>query len=176
MKTENGYFKESIQLKENNKFIYHMSMHMMGHSEIQGNYTIIGDSLRLDSYPQRDKIMVFESFKGNKKKSVFEITNKHGYFVNCKLHLLFKDGTTSEVWAEVGTTEIVSRSIKSFYLVATNGITSPVYTIEGSNTNYFKVLFETIRIFENEVWLIKDDKIVPRGGDGTIQTYRLSKE
>ena len=50
--------------------------------------------------------------------------------------------------------------------------------IEGKRTNYFEIRFETIRVFENEKWLIKKElkQINPIGMDGEFQKYNLTKQ
>jgi hypothetical protein len=70
----------------------------------------------------------------------------------------------------------IDTKLKAFYIIDSGGITSPIYNIEGSKTNEFKVLFETRRVFENEEWEIKEFQIIPKDSTGKIQNYFLKEE
>ena len=80
------------------------------------------------------------------------------------------------IMGEWNTSVIRNKRIKSFHIRDSKGLQSPEYMITGAFSNFFSVQFESNRIFENESWLIKDDKIYPKGLDGRLQNYFLIKQ
>jgi len=165
---------EKIKLLSNNKFIYSKSEEFYNFT-VNGNFNIYNDTLTLDSYPQKDKIIVLESFEGNKKKSVFKVQNKRNESIVFHLTIFFQNDSSAIFHSEFDKTIVSSRKIKSFFIETTMGIKSPCYLIKGKNVNYFEIMIETSRVFENEKWLIKDKKIQPLGINGKIQNYYLEK-
>lgn len=70
---------------------------------------------------------------------------------------------------------IVTKPIQAFYIKDSKGLNSPVYFIKTQKSNIFKVIFETSRVFENEVWIFDQNGIIPVGLDGHFQKYALQK-
>ncbi|MBW3520477.1 hypothetical protein [Flavobacterium sp. NKUCC04_CG] len=171
---QTAHYYESIELKDNNKFIYFSKQEFLN-SEIEGNYNIQGDSLVLDSNPQRDKIIVKEFNKGSQSNCTIEVTNKMGQAINYKINLILVDGSEIELIDQFEKSKVKNQKIKGFYIVDTKGLKSPLYYKKGEFTNYFKVEFEQKRIFENEVWHIHLNQIRPRGLNGEFQEYFLRK-
>ena len=58
------YYAESIFLRPNGTFFYHDADEFTK-SNISGNWQMRGDSIILDSRPQRDRLLVYESYKKN---------------------------------------------------------------------------------------------------------------
>lgn len=171
-KTENFY--ESIELNENYKFKYNYRQNPISYS-IEGNYKIKGNNLILDSSPQKDKIIVRESKKGNKKKFRFCVTDKLGIPFNYTLYAIRKSNDTITLKNQWEKSKIKDIAIKSFYIVDSKGLKTPTYHIEGTKTNYFEVMMETKRVMDNEVWKIKGEIITPIGINGKYQSYKLKK-
>jgi len=171
---ETAHYYESIELKINNRFIY-LSKQEFLNSEIEGNYNIHGDSLILDSHPQRDKIIVKEFNKGSENNCTIEVTNKMGQAIHYKINLILTDGSEIELIDQFEKSKIKNQKVKGFYIVDTKGLKSPLYYKKGEFSNYFIVAFEQNRIFENEVWYIHNNEIRPRGSNGELQKYFLRK-
>ena len=170
-----SHFSESLELNENQKFKYNVSVHFAQY-EVEGTYHIINDSLVLNSYPQRDRIIVHEASKGKFDNIVFDIKRKFDNAVFAyHLHIILTDTQELVLKDQWDKSKLKNTTIKGFYIVDTNGLRSPTYMLQGTHTNNFKVLFETRRVFENEKWGIKDDKIIPRGFGGELQNYFLEK-
>jgi len=170
----NKYF-ESIELKDNNKFVYSSKQEFLNY-EIRGNYHIIGDSLVLDSNPQKDKIIVRESIKGAKNKNIIFVSDKKGEAIHYNLFLILDNDKELKMTDQWEVSKIKDQNIKGFYIIDSKGLKSPTYIINGKYSNHFEVLFETKRIFENEKWFLKDKKIKPRGLDSKFQNYFLEKD
>lgn len=172
---QTSHFSEDLELKENNQFIYNVDFNFSQY-QVKGNYHILNDSLILNSLPQKDRILVFESNKGNLRNLVFEIKTKKGKYFTYDLHLMLDSGEEITIKDQWEKSKIKNLKIKSFYIVDKNRLKSPTYVIVGKTTNYFEILFETSRVFENESWGIKDNKIIPRNFDGHFQNYYLEKK
>jgi hypothetical protein len=170
---ESRYYVESIILKNNNKFHYSLTSEFLK-IELDGNFNIHGDSLTLDSNPQRDRMIVTELRK-KQQKSIFKITDKTGHEFGYSMEILLENDSTIKLkdqWAE----SAISGKIKGFYMIDTKGLKSPFYKTKGQFSNYFNILFETNKTFENETWIISNDEIKPKGLDGSWQNYILNKQ
>jgi hypothetical protein len=168
------YYYESIDLKNNNQFIYNCKNEFINY-EIKGNYKINSDSLILDSYPQRDKIIVKENNRGNKNSNLIIVKDKEGNKMTYHIYLILVDDTVICLKDQWEKSKIKNQTIKGFYLVDTKGLKSPTYLKNGKFSNHFEVQFETKRVFENEIWHLEKDKIKPIGMDGEYQNYYLEK-
>ena len=168
-----GKFHEEIELFHDNKFVYHQKREFLD-IKVIGNYKVSNDGVILDSYPQRDKIIVKESSKTKSGKTEIRVRDKFGnsfyYFVD----LFFKDGTVITLKNQYEVTSIDLTPI-GFKITDSKGLSSPKYIVQGNNSMCFDVLFESNRVFENEFWEIKNEEIIPIGFDGVPQKYRLVK-
>ncbi|TRX34901.1 hypothetical protein [Flavobacterium restrictum] len=171
-KSRNYY--ESIDLKDNNQFIYSYKNEFINY-EIKGNYKINSDSLILDSNPQRDKIIVKEKNRGNKNSNLIIVKDKEGNNLTYHIYLVLVDDKVICLKDQWEKSKIKNQTIKGFYLVDTKGLKSPTYLKKGKFSNHFEVQFETKRVFENETWHLEKDKIKPIGMDGEYQNYYLEK-
>lgn len=169
-----SHFSEDIELKENNKFIYNVKFNFSQY-QVSGNYHILNDSLILNSSPQKDRILVFEFKRGTMQNSTFEVKSKSGAYFSYSIHIILRNGEEIEIKDQWEKSKFKDLKIREFYIVDKNGLKSPTYIIKGTMTNYFEILFETSRVFENESWVIKDGKIIPRNFQGQLQEYYLKK-
>lgn len=171
-----NYYFESLELKANNQFVFLSKQEFISY-EIKGNYYTRnnGDSLVLDSNPHRDKIIVSESNQGEQESITIAVTNKTGDLIHYSLFLILKNEKIVSLDDQWDKSIINAEKLKAFYLIDSKGLKSPTYYVKGEFSNYFKVQFETKRVFENETWYIKDNKIYPRGLNGEIQNYFLEK-
>lgn len=170
------HFKESIKFFENKKFIYQCTRQMAGTDTIEGYYQIVNDSLILSSSPQRDKIIVHEHNKGKFKNKMFNVTDKNSDLITFHLYVTLQDNSQLEFRDCFEKIKFNSIPIKSFYMIDTRGLKTSNYLLKGSHTNFFEIQFETNRVFDNEAWGLKDGKIQPKGLDGEIGNYYLSKK
>lgn len=168
----NYRYYESIELKEGNKFTYFSKQEFINY-EIKGNYNIQGDSLVLDSSPQRDKIIVQESKKGSQKRNEIVVTDKNGRKMHYNLILILDNDKEIKLTEQWEKSKIKDVDIKGFFLIDSKGLKSPVYYKIGKFSNYFEVRFETTRVFDNEIWYIKNNKIKPKGLNGEFENYFL---
>lgn len=168
-------YHESIDLSTNGKFTYNCESEFLK-IIIKGNYHIHRDSLILDSYPQRDKMLVNEIVKGKKNAIYIDVKDKNGNAIHYNLYLLLENNSVVCIENQWDITKIKDKKIKGFYIVDKKGLKSPMYNKKGLSTNYFSVIFETNRVFENEVWLFENGKLKPKGLNGENQDYYLEKK
>lgn len=173
-----NHYWEYINLKENNMFEFQSVRHMSGVEKVSGRYIISGDSLILNSVPQREKIIVKEKYlRKNRNNYSFNITDRSDFFVqnNLNLNLSFDDGTVQSIQIPFGEFNVKCiKKIKSFY-IGNIGLKFPNYNLKSDVTNTFDVKLEFKRIFDNEIWLFEEGKIKPIGVDGQYQKYFLVK-
>lgn len=170
----NSRIQESIELLKNQTFIYKYQQEFLNYT-IKGNYNIVDNNLVLDSSPQKDKIIVLEQLNGKFENKTFNVTDKKGNFIIFHLYVTLNDNSQKIFKDCFKKVKFKSENIKSFHIVNTSGIKSPEYRIEGKNTNTFTIQLETIRVFDNENWEVDNYKIKPKGVDGKIQDYYLTK-
>jgi len=169
------FFNEKIELGKDFKFKHEYRTEFLQMS-LEGNYRIKGDSLILDSSPQRDKILVKERSKGKLNTHRFRVVDKTGYPINYQLYLITKNHDTITLKNQYIESKLTIKDLKSFYIYDTKGLKSPTYNVVGLRTNYFEIQFETNRVLDNEVWRIKDNQISPLGMSGEKQNYFLTKQ
>lgn len=167
-------FYESIELKKENKFIYFSKQEFINY-EITGNYHVNGDTLTLDSNPQKDKLIVKETNKGRQGNFTFVVTDKMDNPIHYSIHLILIDNSEVSLKEQWQKSKIKNSKIKAFYIIDSKGLKSPKYHIKGEFSNFFKVWFEPNRVFENERWYINNNKIKPKGLNGEFQSYFLEK-
>ena len=102
------------------------------------------------------------------------VCNKLKEPLNYELVYITNVNDTVSLTSQWGFSKIAAKA-KAFYLVDGSGLTSPLYTIQGTSSNVFNVLFETHRVFENESWILEGNKIIPRDKSGKLQSYELVK-
>lgn len=171
-KSDNFY--ERIELDKNFKFNYDYRLNSITDS-LKGDYRIKGESLILDSNPQRDKVIVKERKKGNEKNVRFCVKNKFGESFNYTLYAINKDGDTITLLNQWRKSKLKDEKIESFYIVDSKGLRTPLYEINSTRTNYYEIQMEAIRVLDNEVWNLSRNSIIPRGMNGETQSYKLDK-
>ncbi|NHM02829.1 hypothetical protein [Flavobacterium difficile] len=168
-------FIESIELLKNQKFNYERSEGFSNY-KITGSYFVSGDSLILNSSPQKDKIIVREKNTGKFENKTFKVSDKKGNLIVFHLYLTLIDNSKIVIKDSFEKVKFKSAPIKSFHIVNTMGLKSPEYILEGKHTNFFEVQFENMRVFDNENWYLIENKIQPKGLDGENQKYYLTKK
>lgn len=170
-----SYF-ETITLYSEGSFVYNLISSMGLKNKIQGNWQQRENKLILDSYPQRDKIIIREHYKKKTKGTVLNVEDKNGNKFFYHLYVVLQNGDTLLLRDQIGQTSI-NKKIKSFWIEDTKGLRSRKNMLLSEMTNYVDVIFEIKRIFEDEDWLIMpDNKLQPRGLDGNFQDYYLDRE
>ena len=89
------HFSESLQLNVDYTFQYEVKMELF-RQKIEGNYNVVGDSLILNSFPQRDKLIVNEKSKKT-QKNIFRVTDKSGQLINYQLTITTDEGKVIEL-------------------------------------------------------------------------------
>ncbi len=168
-----GFYFESIILKRNGQFSY-TSGDEFTKANVTGNWQLRDGTIILDSYPQRDRIIVYESFQKKTKSPLVFVCNKQKEPISYSLYYTTASNDTIALRYQWLFSKL-EHIAKAFYIVDAGGTTSPIYTIEGTRSNVFHVLFETHRVFENEAWNVDGNEIAPRGKSGKLQKYRLLK-
>lgn len=167
-------YHEEIKLLSNGKFIYNCKNEFL-RTNIKGNYHIHNDSLFLDSYPQRDKLIVCGQSKGKKNTVYIDVKDKNGISFHYTLCLLLENNTVFTIENQWDKTKVKDKKIKGFYIVDKKGLRSPTYYNKDLFSNCFKVNFETNRVFENEIWVFENNNLKPMGLNGLYQEYYLTK-
>lgn len=175
--TEGTYFySETISLYPDGQFIYTIKQHPGLNTDIHGNWQKRDSCLILDSHPQRDKIIVHESFSKEQKGFVFNVEDKDGRKFVYHLYAILQNGDTLSLRDQFGRAHIRER-ISSFWITDTKGLKSPQYTMSSDAVNIIHIQFELQRVFKNEDWLIIDERTLdPRGTDGNLRQYYLIKD
>ncbi len=167
------FYYESITLNKDGRFTYYRSQEF-AKTSINGNWQLRKDSLILDSYPQRDRLIVFETYKKGSKNKLIKVSNKKNRPINYSIaYITLKNDTV--ILRDQYKYSVLARSARAFYLIGSNNLVSPVYEIEGERSNDFLVLFETSKVFENESWLVSTNTIIPKNDSGKLQEYSLVK-
>jgi hypothetical protein len=170
--TSRPYY-ESLLLNEDGSFKHESSEPFFKLSVI-GNWQVRNDSLVLDSYPQKDKLIVWEKYKKGGNTTII-VRNKSNELFTYYLFVITDKNDTITIRDQWDKT-ILKEKIVAFYLACSGGLYSPIYKIVGGRTNYFEVFFEMRRVYENELWEIKNEKIRPKGLDNKDQSYFLTKQ
>lgn len=169
-------FRETITLYPDGQFIYNQIGMMGNECKIYGNWQKRNTYLILDSHPQRDKIIVRESFQGKRNGVNFHVEDKEGNKIMYHLYVILQNGDNLVLKDQYDETTIYDK-VKSFWIKDTKGLKSPIKTISSNVANVINVIFETKRVFENEKWNIIDkEKLNPKGTSGELQNYYLIRE
>ena len=165
-------YQENIELRNDGMFFYNVSMEFIN-LKVSGYWNIQHDSILLSSKPFYERMLVWES---RKKKKVYEVfvTDKKRAFISYTIKAILQNGDTLLLSNQWRSTKF-DIPIKSFIIVDNKGLTSPEYLVQGSKTNFFEVLFETNRVFENEKWKYEVGKLIPKGFNGLEQNFKLSR-
>lgn len=170
---ESYRFSETLILEENGRFKYKCSSEFLK-EEIQGNWQFRENFIVLDSYPQHDKIIVYEGFRRNLKGIEVSVLDKSKYPINYNIIAYLRNGDSVLLNNQWKKTQL-NYKLNSFKIVDSKGLASPRYEISSNRANSFYCLFETRKIFENESWEIKNKGIIPRNGSDIPQNYVLQK-
>ncbi|CAN5430223.1 hypothetical protein BH09BAC6_BH09BAC6_22960 [soil metagenome] len=168
------HYFESLLLKSNGEFLYTRNQEFTS-EKITGNWQLRNNMVVLDSRPQRDKLLVYEHYKNRIKGAIIYVYDKDQELIHYSLTAVNALNDTIRLKYQWRFSKI-GFQIKSFYLKNSNGLTSPIYHVQGTHSNEFKVLFETTRVFENESWSLKEDKIIPKNAEGYPEKYFLIKK
>ncbi|MCA6069499.1 hypothetical protein JI747_020255 [Chryseobacterium sp. RG1] len=166
-------YYECINLLKDGSFKYYRKTEFLK-EEIYGNWQVKNDSLLvLDSNPQRSRLIVNEIYKKG-KKITFNVRDSEQRLINYHLYIIRNKKDTIAYKDQFDKTIVTNKEKgMSFYIVNTAGLHSPEYKFKSNKANYFNVTFEQKRIFENEQWKFKGNKIVPLNLDGKYSNYEL---
>jgi hypothetical protein len=175
-KQENNKFTaEAITLSANSTFEYIISTEFTK-IKVDGRWRLSGNKLILNSNVKREKISVEEK-KSRSNKLKFDAAYKTNELLYYQLYLLTSKGTL-HVRDVFGDTSINHTALKGFYIMDARGFQYPTYFLKNRQSNYFRIRLEKDRIFDNEVWQIKDrgNKLQPMGLNGKLMNYCLIKQ
>jgi hypothetical protein len=172
---ENKFTSETITLNPDTTFEYTISTEFTK-IKANGYWRVAGNNLILNSSDKREKINVEEK-KSRNDKVKFDVTYKTNEPLYYQLYVITSKDTL-HIEDVFGDTVINHTALKGFYIVDTRGFRYPTYFLKKRKSNYFRVRLEKDRIFDNEVWQIKDsgDKLQPIGLNGNLMNYCLIKQ
>lgn len=168
-----SHFYESIELN-NNEFMYKSNFHFSNY-ETKGIYKISNDSLILNSFKNSDVYDVEEKKNSKKNKLFFKVSRYDKTLFSYDLHLILNDNKEIVLKDQWDTVKIKRCDVKAFYIKDKNSFLSSTYSIKDKSSNVFIIKSTSERVFNNEVWLIKGNSIIPRSQNGIIQSYSLEK-
>lgn len=168
------HYYESISLSYDGTFSYYQKTEFIK-SDVTGNWQLRNDSiLVLDSRPQKTKLIVFETYKKS-RKTIFRIRNSKNNLIHYSIFLISYKGDTTEYKEQFDNT-VAAGKFSLFYILDSKGLQSPIYKIQGKQSNYFDIKFEEQRVFENEYWKYYRHYIIPLGLDNKYANYKLVKQ
>jgi hypothetical protein len=165
-------YQENIELKSDGNFVYKVSMEFIN-LKIYGYWHLQNDSIVLNSIPTKENIIVWESRKKKKGFRVF-VSDKERHPISYSIVAKLENGDTLHLTNQWKSSKF-KKTIKSFFIVSTMGLTSQEYTIKGSTTNSFDVLFETSRVLNNEKWKYDGFQVTPKGFNGLERDFKLTR-
>jgi hypothetical protein len=168
---ESSWYYESIQFNADSQFVYECNRPFL-RERILGKWRLIGNKIVLNSNIKREKIIVTETTEDRSIKNSICVYDKQKEPINYKLFVINTLNDTIEV-DDQWECSLIQDSIRSFYIVDSKGLVSPKYLVKNKKSNKFYVLFETQRMFDNEVWLFQGDSIIPKDSQGNYQNYYL---
>lgn len=170
------FFYKSLELFPNGTFIYYFSSEFIK-DECKGNWQIRGRDLILDSSPKKDKIICHEFRRGRKAYTYFNVKSKnYEGLMFYYLYIIKNSGDTIELKDQFNISKIRVKGIKGFFIINTSGIKSPTYLVQERGMNWFYVLLEDDRVFENEDWRISEMGLLPRNNSGDYEDFLLKKK
>jgi hypothetical protein len=143
---------------------------------INGSWSVCDDNLILNSIPRKDKMKVKES-KGTNKYYTLNVESMDGREFFYYIFLKWDDGKETIHEDQWGSTKLKKKvKLKSFYIVDSKGLKSPVYEVKDFESRNFDVKVEKQRMFIMEKWKIDGSEITPRMFDGELAKYTLSRQ
>lgn len=172
-KQENNKFTaEVITLNADATFNYAISTEFIK-IKANGYWRVLTDSLLLNSSNKKEKAVVKEKrHRGAKLK--FDVTYDNNEPLYYQLYLITSKDTL-HIEDVFGDTTMSSIPLKAFFVLDARGFRYPTYFLKRGESNCFRITLERDRIFDNEVWRIKDggDKLQPKGLNGDFMNYYL---
>lgn len=172
----NPLLEETLVLHPDNSFEYSLKMHIGIYFRNTGNWFQRDSCLILDSHPQKDRLLVWESYKKKSKGFKIDVKEKNNKLCMYYHLTVISSNNDTIVFRDQYDKTILKEQPMSFWITNTLGVNSPEYKVKSLWTNIFDVLFEESRVFENEDWIIIDqNKIRPRYLDGKFYKYFLER-
>lgn len=173
---ENKFTSEAITLNADFTFEYIISTEFTK-IKANGYWHVSSSNLILNSSNKRDKIIVEEK-KKHSNKIKFDVTYKDNDPLYYQLYLITTKDTLH--YKDVAGDTVINNlkdKLVAFYIFDPRGFKYPTYFLKKRKSNYFRVRLEVDRIFDNEIWQIKDsgNKLQPIGLDGSYMNYYLIK-
>jgi len=173
----NRFHYEELTLDSNRTFQYRARLSEFVRIEKSGFWRIDNDTLILNERnPKYKEIMtVVEKSDGSlaKGKVFFEVKNYDGSNFTYEISASLND-TTIVLKNNEGRSSLPLSSVEEFYL--SNALYSyPEYIVKDRLSNFFLIKVAPNRSFNNEKWLIENDRIRPRNLNGQFASYYLSK-
>ncbi len=167
---------ESLELRDENTFKYVFRNEFL-RDTISGVYKIIGDSIILTSINRSEDYVVTEAEKGDGKIYLLDFKNYKNESFHYDLFLCNTVGEETRVRSQWNFSEVKKKNIKSFYIIETKGVKSPVYFLTKKRVNIYKIKWSGKRVFQNETWFYdcENGSIVPKGYNKESQKYSLKK-
>ncbi len=174
-KQDYNFTSESISLNADSTFDYIIKTEFTKIKD-SGYWRKSGNNLILNSRDKKEKMYVEEK-RNLFDKIKFDVTYKDNDPLNYQLYLISKKDTL-HIEDAFGDTILnhTKFTFEAFYIIDSRGFKYPTYFLKKRKSNYFRIYLEAHRIFDNEIWEIKNGGLQPIGLDGTKMNYWLVKE
>lgn len=143
-----------------------------------GTWTVINDTLVLNSFNKEFVIDVVKKSKKNKRTFYFNITDRDNYLIGYKISFV-GSGDTLIFENKTSITKIKRKKLNKynfFFITMYNtGIKYPDVKLNKHNNLYIIHVYGEI-LFDNEKWPIKNGQILPRDISGNYNDYMLIKD
>lgn len=168
----NPRFAESIELRKDNSFIYKTKVGSFIRLELRGSWEKKGDSIVLNEQTE-----VLESLSpkicSNDKGYLFDVKGERGGRFNYSLSI----NNGSQWLRDLNGPALLEsdEEITDIQVVTSSGLHSIRFTVP-KGSNCFDVWVSNKRYFNNEVWMIRGNKLQPVGFDRKLAKYYLYKD
>jgi hypothetical protein len=170
-----NYTFESLTLKPDYTFDYLWKDEFIA-LRANGFWKIVGSNLVLNSAIKKVKISVQQKIVNlHSGKLKFAIKYDNGDSPNYQLFLIGNEKTMRIRNLTTDTIVAVSQPLRSFFVVDSRGIKYPDCRVKNKKINSFDIKLNRDRVFDNEKWVLVDNKLRPMGLDGKLASYYLSK-
>lgn len=167
---------ESLELSPDSTFKYIYRSEFI-RDTIVGIYSMSADSITLTSRNRYEDFKVSEGMGGTRKKCILDFKNYRNESFHYDLFLNYANGEVKRFRSQWGSTEFKEKNVKSFYIIDTRGLKSPVFYFANKRAFKYNIKWSGNRIFQNENWYYDriNGKIVPKGLNKVSQNYFLNK-
>lgn len=171
-------YLETLQLKSDSSFIYTETLGSFIKSKTEGRWNVIGDSLLLKSNDfYKSKMNVVETFNDDIEKGYTKISLHYFDKSLSVFHLRILKGKKSmEVRDIFNRSVFIKKGKIDKIIVSAPSLEFPAYKVVNKEMNDFTFNLVPNRVFINEKWLIRNEKVFPKKFNGDPANYYLKRQ